>query len=642
VSCAILLLTFGTLFIVRFQIGSLFEDSGRQFELSDQFVVIFWVLVAFALCVFASQISAARHLGGELTQKRRFFTTIIGVGAVILLSSSFLLDLDPQETGNWSPFSLEETALGAVIALALWRLALVSRDLTYHTQLLIIAPSVAYFIPALVQSPSTIRDSLHFNFFYNELSAAAAGVLPLEGFATQYSALLGVPLIPLLRIFPSYSEAISLTYLLCLQVVCLILPVLTVVRIVGAHIVPISWLVVSGVSIAGITGSFTNMPARVIFPLLLLALLIKYKDAPAEKQIVHRPHLILGLISGAAVINSPEFGLPVVIALLVTTAIGCRTFNDFFKALSLLLTGQIVFLTANLLLVVLSGGRPQLNHLLLFAQTFRGSDTWPVPMAVGGFHVAAVITFAIGIAIGTSVGRGLFELSSVMSAKLSALLIFTSTWGLLTMPYFAGRSFTSVAIAGSGLQFALVVVGLVAVTLEVLKNQPHQRAARSLHLTSIGVTVAILFVSATAFLTRIPSPQSQAAQLKLGLRYDVIEKLVADVSEIESVLVDRDTVQIFPLSNIVELKTGIQSVLTSSHPIYMLEYSSFMQFQCEQLRTELDEAGSTGDRLLLLADGQYDYGSALVRGCSQDLEVTQVLNPNRSSSIQLFEISRRT
>ena len=127
-------------------------------------------------------------------------------------------------------------------------------------------------LSVLLQTPSSLRDPWHFFFTANELAAPAAGMIPLANFVPWYTSLLGYPIAPILRLIPSESVIVLLFWLLFLEAICLILPVIIAYKIVGHHAALLSiLLMVSLITVQPSANSYFQVfPIRTIFRMHIL------------------------------------------------------------------------------------------------------------------------------------------------------------------------------------------------------------------------------------------------------------------------------------------------------------------------------------------------------------------------------------
>jgi hypothetical protein len=60
--------------------------------------------------------------------------------------------------------------------------------------------TTVWYLPTLIQPSWGLIDSYHSGYVINDILAPAAGKLPLSGFVHQYTSLMGLPVLPLLKL----------------------------------------------------------------------------------------------------------------------------------------------------------------------------------------------------------------------------------------------------------------------------------------------------------------------------------------------------------------------------------------------------------------------------------------------------------
>jgi hypothetical protein len=155
------------------------------------------------------------------------------------------------------------------------------------------------------------------------------------------------------------------------------------------------------------------------------------------------------------------------------------------------------------------------------------------------------------------------------------------------MVYFTGRSFTSTLIAGHSLQLALLAVGILSwiyhdkrVADEVLKP----RDARSLVSTFVIALPAVILVSMMARLPDLKAStqlirESSTKLQPLEQSKGTVNQFLNDNPDIPANLVGNG----LPYSNLIEIETGVKSVLATNHNSYSTFSDTIVELQCGRI-----------------------------------------------------------
>jgi hypothetical protein len=163
-------------------------------------------------------------------------------------------------------------------------------------------------------------------------------------------------------------------------------------------------------------------------------------------------------LSGLALLNNLESGLPSLLALIFTLLLLYRSISNFTRAVLSILTGVFLVFGFYSLLVLSTGRALHFSYMIAPLKIVVSGGFFQVPMAVGGYHNIFAIFFASGMAMSTFLFFRAQKIGSVSLKRVAALMSFSSSWGLVGMVYFSGRSFTSTLLAGSTYALGLLAV----------------------------------------------------------------------------------------------------------------------------------------------------------------------------------------
>lgn len=245
---------------------------------------------------------------------------------------------------------------------------------------------------------------------------------------------------------------------------------------------------------------FSLWPIRYGGPYVLAWLLARHLDGVRPRRA-----WILFAVAGLTAINNPEFGLGAVAALAVAL-VAVRPPRSRAAAGRLLaeaaggLAGAVALVALGTLLR--SGSLPHFGWALEFSRLYGVGGWAMLPMPKFGIFLVVYVTFAAAIALATvRIVRGEADV------VLTAALLWTGVFGLVSGAYFAGRSHPQVLID----LFSPWALTLVLMTIVVVRTL----AARAWRAPS-PAELAVLFGFALTVcsLPQTPTPWSQIARIR--------------------------------------------------------------------------------------------------------------------------------
>jgi hypothetical protein len=567
-------------------------------EVADRINLFVWWISGMILIVMARCCPIEGQVIDVKTKDSSFYIAGV-VGAIIL--AAYTWDFDLTETDNTQSFTIPQLGIGAALFMAYLVVARsdskISNGLS-KSYLLVIS---FFVVPILWQAPNGVRDPGHFPYTANEMAAVAAGNFPLSDFVPQYSALLSFPIAPILLLFRGTPELVVMLWFITMQVFCIGAPIALAVKSAGWSVLPLGIGVVLIPSIAstftGGTGSaatyFAGMPLRYVGPIILLVVLWRSLDKTflqvGPVRMWHsqsiKSTVLVGAICGLVALNNPDFGIPAVIScFVVIIVVSPRLLVGLRQVVIALIGFVIVFLSYSLVGIVI--GKPVNWHDWLFFQRVFGSAGFmAMPMPAFGEHLGYVLTFTAGCVIG-SVGiarsrNGMTSNSKTRTQRACALL-YISLWSLGTLAYFSSRSYASTLWAGHIFQLGLTILFASVYLLGEYSNAKEGREIKRFNLMPPVVALCLSGTLLASLFLRLPSLQdTSVALVNSKSEYPSLAKQAELLSGEEAR--EMRTGQLLPMSNLVELRTGINSLSLFNHPSNMEVSDLVMSRQCEIL-----------------------------------------------------------
>ena len=557
----------------------------------DSLILFGWYAIATISSFFVYwQISQTNSNEFVPVLRSKRLHRILTIAFILIFVCNLFIDLDDQGTGNVPTLTIREALIATLFWLIVGFVWFRSRNCTLLFRSIIACGLLIRPLSVFIQTPSSLLEAGHFEFIANELAAPAAGMIPLVNFVPWYSNLLGFPIAPILHLVPSESVMVILIWLLFLQAICLALPTIIAYKIAGKHAALLSLLVMISLMTARpwINSYFATFPIRTIFPCLLLGLLVSCVQNIQTFRF--RSSIFLGVMSGLALLNNIESGLPSLLALIFTVLLLYRSIWNFARTVLSILFG--VFLVFGLYsFFVLSIGRAlHLSYVIIPLKIVVSGGFFQASMAVGGYHNIFAIFFISGMATSSFLFFRAQKIGSVSLKRIAALMSFSSSWGLIGMVYFSGRSFTSTLLAGSTYALGLMTVSVMIwifidwqFVSDVLTHK-----TQNLNIIS-SLVILLFFYIATTVLTRmdaIPVWRQAGTEWNGETNRTVILKSTNEQInrlKIENQSRPPQVVQIYTLSNILELTTGIEAGLVTSDPRYLSMFREFQNIQCQYI-----------------------------------------------------------
>jgi hypothetical protein len=590
------LVTFGPHAVVSTAPSATYFPKRMVSKPTDRVVLASWWVLAAIVANVAVWRSRRSHRSPRSQPVRAAYGRWLFDGSLAVASSAICVaavtwQVDPVKV--WPGVPATGIALGLGIAVAVFWLFQASRRSGLLVAIPLLGIACVYAIPVWVQLPGSVRDPYHFQFTTDEVSAVAAGHFPLFDYIPQYSVLLGFPIAPLIRIAPSSAAAIALFWLLFLQLVAVALAVALPVLQSGWKMLVPALLVLFAPTLAttfqGMSPAtyFAVMPIRVVLPsvVILVAYLSLRNRRPPS---LRRPArwLALGFASGLATLNNPDYGLPVLVVVLVVLLVAVDGLRGKAISCSVVLASAGSAFVGYWVVGLISGRPVSWSYWTIFQQIFGASGFMAVPMARFGIHIAIVALFVAASALGFVLVRNASAGTGSFSYRQGVLLCLTGGWSLLTLPYFAGRSLPSTAVGGYAFSVGLVTASLLPLIHLSLRTLKASRPGQERVYAGIGVAmglVAIVGVTSACSLWQQPSQSLPTLQVEKPLTFAPLSKELTDVAavvdqpqnaQLRQAISAGLVQQALPMASL----TGISTRMSSGAMVSSSEYYSLSRF----------------------------------------------------------------
>ena len=454
---------------------------------------------------------------GQRLYDSKYAVILFGYALAIgILSISWVQTIeDMTRDALWFGFGVFVTLIAiALVPLMSRLLSETSQPLIWYIGAISIAIFLVWYLPSLLQPPWGVIDLDHSSLVVNELLAQGAGVFPLGNFTTQYTSLLGWFIAPIiLLVDPIFSYLIASIWLSLLSVLTITGVVYLAWKVLPQRIRPLALiLTVPLILVKGtpaespfgsITALFSAIPVRT-FPLVVVGILLLL--ASRNTKLIYL--VPLGIASGLSAINNFEFGIPILISVLIVLSISVSP-----EKLKLTLIGFSFGVMGSVLLVVvllqLVGQQFEITKWFAFVIGFQ-SGFGLVQMPVTGTYVIVLMILGSGTVTGLywliryrkTVDRSDVDIARKFNAAIVAS--FAGLTGLATFGYYVGRSVTSGQLQILMLNVALVIVAILSlVEIPDLFKQKTIKGVLSSSLILLPPALAL------AALVQAPDPQQQ-------------------------------------------------------------------------------------------------------------------------------------
>lgn len=607
--------------ILRTQLAPVGPERGVLPPNSDFGAVVLLCVLALSLSLWLF-ISSSPISYGDLGGRSQLVWRLLSGSSFIVIAGSLWWPYD--RFGMWQGFNFYLLAIlvGAltIVHFVSWPRAFSSPGVQGPVVATLIVFAVLISLASL-ETPGSIRDEGHFEFTAEELSYYIDSEAKFGERPHQYSYILGLVIAYLLRESPASSVTVILWFVWLQKLIIAALPSLVFasalkkskrtfgfffafVSILSAMLTPFADP--AGRELLSVGTYFQTTPMRLFLPIVLFTVfLFSVNLPPSRRRLRISGFSSSGVLSGAAIVNNPDFGLAacLVATLLLLGLLAIR----YASALETL----VYFLGLGALLgsaFLVASGAAGINRLLYFNELFGSGGYLAEPMDIFGPHIAfwAIFVFLL---LAASQAIGLARHSDQNRAiAISLPVLLYSGYGLVIQTYFASRSLAPTLISSS----SVVLVVAAVVSIPMLSGAIGVKGVRQLAGAPLrgGVnprSVAVMlpfFVSLIFIFGAIPSLKSILAEKTHLFFSQESNKANADpldptgwgfldarVNE-ANVLFERGNYgrAIAPenvavattLPSLVSRLTGSQSILPITHPAYLSQNHEFARLLCQE------------------------------------------------------------
>jgi len=570
----------------NFVLAALPEGLRGVFGDNDKvWIFVVWLTTA-ASALLAILIERARGLGRFRRPVRWVIAVLSTAGlALAVISASWQ---DPVFGNLWVGFTFTSLGLGVVMSLGL--LGMLFRGLGSGralTALSYVAVSGLALLP-LVQIPDTYDNA----FTLDEIISQATGRLPGFDYVTQYQSVLGLPLGIVATLFPgafaSRPELFAIGWLIFLQLLTVGLALAALHRIAPARVrwlMPI--LVVPVIYLLGPAGLayYADLPMRLVLPTCLLAAIVIvgmfHRQLPAAWWVA----VLFGSLGGLSAWNNLDFGVPAFLAGGIAVVAVAPRLWEAIRAGALYLAGGLIFPIIYIVGGTLAGHTFHPSYMLFFVRGFGVGNFNNWDMQQFGLHSGFVFLGVVGVVVGVLGSRRLMGRNRV----LHQALLFQSSWLLLSLVYFSGRSLAPTLVTGSAPIAAIVIAMLICAGFPrvhglVRRGVKHWDRGEWIVALALILLMAIPIAAWTYFPSlQLAKDNLQAAVQSPGLPTYLSPDPRAAMDEIPA---DTELIGILSTSGAAwSARLGTPNADLFLHPDYYKFFESSTVMQCEYLGT---------------------------------------------------------
>lgn len=375
---------------------------------------------------------------------------IVTTAGFVLSISSYLIDDDVAWAGLGKSVAVVSLGLAIIVLYFQPKIeqSIVSnKKIVTLVSALCLVVLVAAYLPSISQFSGGITDLFASSTVFNELLLPITGITPLGNFASQYTSMLGWPLLALKGLSPEVVMNGVLVWLFVLTLFQIM-----AIAAIGKSIFkkipyPLILLYVSSLilmkgekqdEIAGsIVGSFFSIPSRTFFPSVLGLLLL---SALFENKRKRMYQIVLGALLPITALNNLEFGVPAVVATMIVVLTIYRLRLVERKVIVLILGSAIATFGIIALAFALRSAPLDFGLWTAMVRAQGSGGYMNVPMPVLDTYLLVFAILSAGIVIGL---KSMSATTNPNVMKSSAIAIFAGAWGVMSMPYYTGRSWPS-------------------------------------------------------------------------------------------------------------------------------------------------------------------------------------------------------
>jgi hypothetical protein len=569
---------------------SLFDPTVALSEPTDRLILLGWFGITALLVVWGL---FGRTGMPAPTRLRGIASVALAIGALTLAVLSITWSWD--STTIWPGISTQELAIGTLLFIAIITIWRAPRVIAIGASLGTSALVLAYILPLWVQLPGSLRDSIHFAYVADEYAAVAAARIPLADYFPTYVNLLGYPIAPLLKAAPEQATLTISLWMMTLQAAALIVLVVLPTWLAG-------WRMIAPAIIVGVTPLFATSelwqshpgayspisPSRQIFPVLVILVTFAIFRQASRRSIPVFIFISLGVLNGLTLLNNADFGsAAAVISLtgmfLLPSGQRIRGFLGQFVGITVVLIAYTVF-------GALASQPVSLPSWSLFARVVGLSGFNAVAMRPFGLHIAVVSLFMALFVVGLILTLRSRAKPQSFASQQGFLLFLTAGWGLLTLPYFAGRSLTPTLTGGFAFTIGMVTASALPLFRAQFAHLMHRRPEVTVSAGTSVALAAVTMIATAATFALVPNPSRTLAALASP------SEELSELMELKELVngLPANHAHILPMSSILQIQTGKPALNVTNHPFHLALSPAYTELRCQlSLHTQAERLLTT-------------------------------------------------
>jgi hypothetical protein len=365
------------------------------------------------------------------------------------------------------------------------------------------------YLPSILNFPKAILSKGGSRYALNEILAPLAGLIPNSSFNSQYSAILGMPLLLIPKIYSSnqipliatgyINLLIALVFVFSAVILKKIFPRMKFLSCLFFSVtIPLVTIPNSMGPSSSIVASLTAIPGRTFLPISTLLFTILWIE---KRTYIHA--VISAVLTSLAFFNNFEFGITFAGSIFLFIIISVFTKSNIFSNKTIGLYYFFVVFTSTTYvggLSIFGNGYDPRKHLLFtrsFAENFGG-----IPIPKFGLYIFIYTIYALSLILSIRQLRklhgGIASDKSLVSAISVGVIL--GLWVCGSMFYYAGRSVNS-----GQLQFFLIPLPIVVAVFIRIYNDVSGSGSNARQFL-FSAPVAILFLASMPFAALIQAP----------------------------------------------------------------------------------------------------------------------------------------
>jgi len=564
------------------------------------------VLLLLALIPTCALLGTASH---KTTQNQRIQSLINWIAiSSLILSFSWVTHYRKDSIGLiWSGFG-EKIGLVAILGVFV---LIVLQNLTAFTDTINTAViqrvfhpfafiiSVGFYIPSIFQFPNGITDLHATNWSLNEFIAPVTGHIPFSNFTSQYTSLLGLPLVVVKIVASNSAIPMIATIWVDALIAFEIYLIARLIKQIFPHLlfwfcfaIPTVLIFVkvqpNEVQGSSIAAAMTAMPSRTLLPIVALTFLVKWV---VEKSIRRRLILAIttGLVTGFTLINNFEFGFTAAVSVFVIVFL-----NSIWSTRSIKLSEVAAFIASFVgsflvfkLGMLMTGNELHASRSIAFTRTFGKQGFGNIPMPKFGLFIFFYSILAVAAIVGLRSSKWFsLTITDGLERKAQVISVFVGIWSSVSLFYYAGRSTNA-----SQLQIFLIPLSLAIFSiLRIQHARSHSTGKGTFSGFLRGGSPITFFLSVLPIvaLMQAPSPSYEFrrwTQSEFVWTVESVRSSAAGKAVMEYIRENPNSrVGYFGKNpNLTQLALGVQSVLGVNDPFDLWMSATIRDLACADI-----------------------------------------------------------